>query len=105
MSRPRPYAKRVRAPVEPDPEKPWAVMGKSVPSEWAVASRVIRERDKVCQRCGSKRELHVHHVLPRARGGKMDGSTPLLLVCAGCHDYIHHPRNVVESVERGWLIT
>lgn len=45
---------------------------------------------------------HVHHVLPRGRGGKDDGSTPLLAVCFMCHDWIHgHP---TISYDKGWLV-
>lgn len=45
---------------------------------------------------------HVHHVLPRGRGGKDNGSTPLLAVCFVCHDWIHgHP---AVSYEHGWLV-
>lgn len=45
---------------------------------------------------------HVHHVLPRGRGGKDDGSTPLLVVCFVCHQWIHeHP---YASREREWLV-
>lgn len=45
---------------------------------------------------------HVHHVLPRGRGGKDNGSTPLLAVCFQCHDWIHgHP---AISYDKGWLV-
>lgn len=47
-----------------------------------------------------KRAGHLHHILPRGRGGRgtLDNA---LDVCASCHDYIHaHPR---EARERGWL--
>lgn len=45
---------------------------------------------------------HVHHVLPRGRGGKDNGSTPLLAVCFQCHDWIHgHP---AMSYDKGWLV-
>lgn len=45
---------------------------------------------------------HVHHVLPRGRGGKDNGSTPLLVVCFVCHQWIHeHP---YAARERGWLV-
>lgn len=75
-------------------------------------ARIIERDGGLCQRCGLSVVCtdegvehdfgHVHHVLPRSRGGKNDGSTPLLLVCGMCHEFIHgHP---YESVEKGWLI-
>ena len=33
--------------------------------------------------------MQVHHVLLRSQGGKNDGSTPLMTLCAGHHEWVH----------------
>jgi hypothetical protein len=62
----------------------------------AVTSLTCEAQTPVC----TSWAVHVHHVLPRAHGG--NDHTPLLDVCAPCHEYIHgHP---ALSYERGWLL-
>ena len=56
--------------------------------------------DKVCEKCGRKRKLDVHHKAGRGRF-YLDVDT-WMAVCRECHDYIHKwPK---ESREKGWLI-
>lgn len=55
-------------------------------------SKMIRDQVKekyngLCQMC-SKRGCHVHHVMPRARGGR-NVLTNALLLCNECHKEIH----------------
>lgn len=94
--------------VTPPPDKPWAVFAKKTGPKrkrndpWVVTRRIIFERDGGRCRICLRPAHHCHHVLPRSRGGKNDGSTPLLLLCLECHNYVHaHPK---ESKEKGWLI-
>jgi ribosomal protein L32 len=56
--------------------------------------------NKVCEKCGRKRKLDIHHKAGRGRF-YLDVDT-WMAVCRECHDYIHKwPK---ESREKGWLI-
>ena len=52
----------------------------------------IRARDgHRCAKCGSNRDLHVHHRIRRSQGGRDDSQT-LVTLCAQCHSWVHqHP--------------
>jgi len=54
--------------------------------------RQVLERDRWrCQSCGSRKNLEVHHIRPRARlGDDMEGN--LITLCAACHRNIHPGR-------------
>lgn len=43
--------------------------------------------------------MEVHHVLLRSQGGKNDGSTPLMTLCAGHHEFVH--LNKLKAMELG----
>lgn len=45
----------------------------------------VRERDNfMCRICGRDVNLHVHHIIPRKRGGNHDINN-LILLCSSCH--------------------
>lgn len=50
----------------------------------AVLRRAVFERDKVCQKCQTKRCLQVDHIKPFALGGKTDLKN-LRLLCRNCN--------------------
>ena len=59
---------------------------------WRKLRRFILDRDsQTCARCDkhfrAQRDLSVHHILPRADGGK-DDPTNLITLCHPCHDYV-----------------
>lgn len=65
---------------------------------WIALAKKIRERDNfTCQQCGrygpnGGGELHVHHIIPRGRGGSNDPSN-LVTLCSDCHSMQpHHSR-------------
>jgi hypothetical protein len=61
---------------------------------WPIVRDAVLERDGYgCQLCGSTKtdELHVHHILPRHRGGS-DHPVNLVVVCIPCHKMIHRAR-------------
>jgi len=65
---------------------------------WAEARAEARRRDGSCiaRRFGIESActggLHVHHILPRSRGGKHDLAN-LATLCLGHHAYVHdHPK-------------
>ncbi len=45
-------------------------------------------RNKIGQRCPSRRHLEIHHIKPLAQGGR-DEITNLILLCSGHHKVIH----------------
>jgi hypothetical protein len=58
---------------------------------WKDRAQEVRKRDNYsCQKCGGngprdKIELHVHHIVPRGRGGS-DALTNLITLCKICHE-------------------
>ena len=49
---------------------------------------VLRRSGSACERCGARKPLHAHHIVPRARGGSHDPQNGLAL-CARCHSGVH----------------
>lgn len=50
--------------------------------------KILNRDDYTCQCCGnekSRRDLEVHHVMPRSKGGT-DDPTNLITLCKHCHD-------------------
>lgn len=66
---------------------------------------LVRERDgNRCARCGSTRDLHVHHRIARSQGGR-DYCQGLITLCAADHRWVHaHPHEAREDgyLLRGW---
>ena len=65
--------------AEPDPKDDSYAQG------WLQA---LRRDDFTCQLCGSHRNLEVHHIRRRSRGGE-DSTSNLLTVCHDCHALLH----------------
>jgi hypothetical protein len=51
----------------------------------------------ICSRCGNDKQIEIHHIIHRARGGKNnpDNLKPL---CRGCHDYQHSLEDIMEHI-------
>lgn len=84
-------------------------MSRPLPTNWGTVKREALKRDNYsCMLCGVSRgmrgiELHVHHIVPRKRGGSHDIRN-LVTVCSGCHIKIHHsghtaPRNHMSTID------
>jgi len=60
--------------------------------------RILQRDGFACQLCGSRRNLQVHHVCPRSRGGD-DEDTNLLTLCCHCHEEAHavHLRLILDA--------
>lgn len=80
------------------------------PRPWKVAREETLERDgHECQAsaygiatdCVVIGSLHVHHCLPRSRGGRNNDEN-LVTLCTGHH--VHAHSNVAESIESGLLV-
>jgi 5-methylcytosine-specific restriction endonuclease McrA len=72
------------------------------PEEYAALCSSILRRDKYkCRSCGSRNNLHVHHIWFRSNQGP-DEPWNLVALCSACHDGVH--KNVQHGVY-GLVIT
>lgn len=58
-------------------------------------SKAVRERDKCCQICGSRKKLHAHHIIPKAKW--LSGAYLLnngITLCSICHTEEHQLNSV-----------
>ena len=63
------------------------------PPDWNKRRELVIQRDgELCDRCGSYRKLHLHHVISLGRGGSNKISN-LKLLCEKCHSKKHGGRN------------
>ncbi len=64
---------------------------------------VIRERDQDrCARCGSPRDLHVHHRMLRS-AGRDERACNKVTLCASCHHWAHHHPGA--AMDEGWIVS
>ena len=62
---------------------------RATPGLYAMLCRGVLERDGWrCQKCGSFRNLDVHHMKPRSALGD-DTETNLITLCRECHQILH----------------
>jgi 5-methylcytosine-specific restriction endonuclease McrA len=59
------------------------------PEAYNALRRRVLERDRwLCQFCGHRQQLDIHHIIPRSRGGS-DSEDNLITLCRTCHGVIH----------------
>lgn len=57
--------------------------------EYAALCKEVLERDHwKCRSCGSRNNLHVHHIVFRSQQGP-DEKWNLITLCNGCHEGVH----------------
>ena len=62
---------------------------RATPMDYAILRHSVLKRDSWrCQRCGSLRNLDVHHVRRRSALGD-DTETNLITLCRDCHRMLH----------------
>lgn len=62
--------------------------------EWKKIREKALERDRYsCAKCKERKFLHIHHLVPRSKGGK-DEPSNLVTLCEKCHSAIHIERQV-----------
>ncbi len=66
--------------------------------EWRRAARQVRQRDgRACRRCGKKKAddvvVEIHHIVSFAVVELRAEVTNLVLLCTGCHDWVHSNDN------------
>ena len=60
--------------------------------EWAAIRELALARARwVCQACGLRRRLDVHHVIKRAQGGSDFDLNTLVALCRSCHEQTDAP--------------
>ena len=80
-------------------------MATNYPPDWDSRRRQVYKRDGYrCQNCGTKdgpkesKELHAHHIVPKAKGGT-DNFSNLQTLCKPCHDAIHHKQKMAPTAD------
>lgn len=73
-------------------------IGNDYPLNWPELRQEVLERDGyICKNCGAKDSLHVHHIVPKSKGGghHLDN---LATLCFNCHTKVHpHMENMAKS--------
>jgi 5-methylcytosine-specific restriction endonuclease McrA len=67
-------------------------------------SKVVRQRDKQCQRCGTTENLQCSHVLPRTFISVRWNPENAIALCYRCHIYWWHkyPHEAVAWFDAKW---
>lgn len=73
----------------------------------ATVRTMVRQRaGDLCEKCGIRRGVQVHHRRPRGMGGSQAVDTNIasnaLLLCGECHAVVESNRTVAEN--NGWLV-
>ncbi len=72
-----------------------------ISDEWKKACSAVYKRDNAqCQRCGSKDNLHVHHIVTFANKELRADIDNLVLLCAKCHRFVHSKKNINKEFIR-----
>lgn len=66
--------------------------------EWKKARKAVYKRDnRMCQRCGSKGNIHIHHIVSFANEKLRADVNNLILLCADCHHWVHSKENINDE--------
>ncbi|HII94764.1 MAG TPA: HNH endonuclease [Candidatus Methanofastidiosum sp.] len=73
-------------------------IGNDYPVNWQELRQEVLERDGyICKNCGAKDSLHVHHIVPKSKGGghHLDN---LATLCFNCHAKSHpHMEHMIKT--------
>ena len=69
---------------------------------WNALSSEMR-RQGICHRCGSRENLHVHHIIPVREGGKREQRN-LVVLCSSCHKVVEHQQKILHEIIPDWDI-
>ena len=65
--------------------------------EWKKVSQKIIQRDKICQRCKNKINLHIHHIVSFEVKELRTELSNLILLCEECHSWVHSKENIKQE--------
>ncbi len=74
---------------------------KNVFKKYKVKQQVFEIWGKKCYVCGSEKNLTIHHIKPKSRGGSNDINN-FIPLCRSCHDDFHKFLNKVEKGTHDW---
>lgn len=57
----------------------------------------------ICHRCGSRKNLHVHHIIPTKEGGNRERKN-LVVLCSSCHKTVEHQQKILYEVIPDWEV-
>ncbi len=63
--------------------------------ERASIQRQYKYKDNECWECGSKEDLHIHHIVPQKWGGSIFAPDEVLTLCSKCHRKHHKEINKI----------
>ena len=69
---------------------------------WKMLSKRMCEVG-LCRRCGSRENLHVHHIIPTKEGGTRD-SKNLVVLCNSCHKIVEYQQKLIYDIIPDWNI-
>jgi 5-methylcytosine-specific restriction endonuclease McrA len=62
----------------------------------------VLERDQRCRYCGTRRNLHVHHINYKSQGGSHDPHN-LITLCNAHHDLVHTNKGLWQPILRAYI--
>ena len=54
----------------------------------------------ICHRCGTRENLHVHHIIPTKEGGQRGKN--LVVLCSSCHKIVEHQQKLIYDILPDW---
>lgn len=69
-------------------EKEWSKNYQQEKVSTGTRSRIFRQDDNMCVRCGAEESLQIHHITPVSEGGTKENEN-LVTLCKSCHKAAH----------------
>lgn len=64
-----------------------------------LKKQVYEKCDSKCVKCGSKEDLHIHHVIEFSKGGRTELDN-LVLLCVSCHAEAHKDNRAYNMLKK-----
>ena len=73
---------------------------------WKDTRKKILNRDKTCMKCGSDKDLIIHHIIKREDNYDLAfNESNLITLCRECHSYYHTNFECNKSTFNQWMLT
>lgn len=70
--------------------------------DWKRLSRSVL-KNNFCHRCGSRKHLALHHIIPVSQGGDRSPQN-LVPLCCGCHALVERQEKIIYEIIPDWNI-